>query len=208
MKSLNMLGLVALAVAALTASIGAGTASAAGGALCSTATIPCTSRWATPTAMEFSLKSGSSTKLTATEGTMLDTCTSSSVSGTLTSNPGGSTPASGSNSSFTWGGCTVTTDTLKPGGLKVESNGAGSGKVISNATIQITVNVFSSCTWGVNSGAVLGTISEGTGTGAVFTANAVLEIISGGFLCQSTAKWVGEYVLTKPTNTTHYVSTS
>jgi hypothetical protein len=209
MKYLKMLGLAAVAAAALTALIGVGSASALGGAICSTATTPCSSKWPAGTEMEFSLKSGGSARLTTTEGSTLDTCTSSTVSGTLTSNPGGATPASGKNDSITWGGCTVTTDTIpgKEGGLQIVASSAGSGAVSANATIEVTVNVFSSCNYGVNSGTFLGNISEGEGTAAKFTANAVAKKLAGGFLCPETTKWVAEYVLTKPSSTTFYVST-
>jgi hypothetical protein len=156
--------------------------------------------------MEFSLKSGTSAKLTTTEGSTLDTCTASTVSGSLTSNPTGSTTSTGTISAITWGTastpCTVTTDTIKPGALWVHAETGGSGTVTADATIEVTVNVFSSCNYGVNSGTHLGTISEGTGTGAVFAANAVAKKLAGGFLCPETTKWVAEYVLAKPSNTT------
>jgi hypothetical protein len=200
MKHVKMLGLAAVAAAALMAFIGAGTASAR---LCSTATNPCSSPWATPTAMEFSLKSGTSAKLTTTEGSTLDTCTASTVSGSLTSNSAGSTTSTGTISSITWGGCTVTTDTIKPGALQVHAEGGGAGTVTADATIEVTVNVFSSCNYGVNSGTSLGTISEGTGSAAVFTANAVAKKLNGGFLCPETTKWVAEYVLEKPSAKTY-----
>jgi hypothetical protein len=209
MKYLKMLGLAAIAGAALMAFIGAGTASAAGGALCSTATNPCTSRWATPTAMEFSLSSGTSSKLTDTSGNTLDTCTSSTISGSLTSNPGGATPASGTNSSITWGGCTVTTDTILPGGWKVESGSGGSGKLTSNIKIEWTTSLFGgTCSFVIDTGVSLGTIVTGIGSAVKAVYNAILRKSSGGFLCPETTKWTAEYVLTKPSATTHYVSTS
>jgi hypothetical protein len=208
MKLVKMLGLAAVAAAALMAFIGAGTASAAG-TVCSTATNPCTSRWATPTAMEFSLKSGTSARLTTTAGETLDTCTSSTVSGKLETNTGGATTATGTNTSITWGSCTVTTDTILPGKLTVSSAGGGAGSVAADATIEVTINIFgTTCNYGVNSGTSLGTISEGTGSGAVFTANAVAKKLNGNFLCPETTKWAAEYVLTKPSATTFYVSTS
>jgi hypothetical protein len=210
MKHVKMLGLAAVAACAMMAIAGVGTASAAG-ALCSTATNPCTSKWATGTAIDFSLKSGTTAKLVDTSNNTLDSCTTSTVKGTLEKNAGGAASAEGKIGELTWGvggSCTVTTDTILPGGLKIDSNGAGTGKVSSNAKIEVTVNVFSSCNYGVESGAPLGTTSEGIGTGVVFTANAVAKKLNGGFLCPETTKWTGTYVLTTPSNTTFYVSTS
>jgi hypothetical protein len=206
MKHVKMLGLTVVAAAALMAFVGAGTASASG-RLCSTETNPCTSPWTTPTALDFSLKSGGSAKLTDTAGNTLDTCTSSTVKGSLTNNAAGTTP-SGPISELAWGGCTVTTDTILPGGLKIASAGSGAGTVSSNAKIEVTVNVFSSCNYGVESGTTLGTTNKGTGSNVVFKANAVAKKLAGGFLCPETTKWVAEYVLTTPSNTLFYVSTS
>jgi len=206
MKHVKMLGLAVVAAAALMAFVGAGTASATG-RLCSTETNPCTSPWATPTTIDFSLKTGTAATLKDTSGNTLDSCTGSTVKGTLTSNAAGSTPT-GTNSQLTWTGCTVTTDTILPGGLKIASAGSGAGTVIADAKIEVTVNVFSSCNYGVESGTTLGTTNKGTGTGVVFKANAVAKKLNGGFLCPETTKWVAEYVLTEPSNTLFYVSTS
>jgi hypothetical protein len=204
MKHVKMLGLAVVAAAALMAFVGAGTASA-NGRICSTATNPCGSPWPTGTFIEFSLKSGTSARLTTTEGSTLDTCTSSSVNGTLEKNSAGST-AEGKNSAVNWGGCTVTTDTILPGGLKITAEGGGNGTVSSNAKIEVTVNVFSSCNYGVEANSPIGTLDEGLGSAAKFTANAIAKKLNGGFLCPETTKWTAEYVLTKPSNTTMYIS--
>lgn len=205
MKDLKMFGLAAVATAALMAFIGAGTASAR---ICSTGTIPCTSAWATNTIMEFSLKSGGSAKLTDTSGNTLDTCISSNIGGFLTSNPSGGTPASMGSSSLSLLGCTVTTHTIVPGGLKFFSGSGGSGAVRADSRSEVTVNVFSSCNYGVSIETALGTISEGAGTSSVLKINAVTKKLAGGFLCPETTKWMAEYVLTSPWSTTFYASSS
>lgn len=211
MKYLKMLGLALIAAAALTAFVGAGTASATKGRLCSTATNPCNSPWAVGTHIDFSLKTGTSAKLTDTAGNTLDTCTFSTVTGFLTGNDGSTTPF-GHITTLDWGTaatpCTVTTDTVQAGGLKISPTGSGNGSVAANAKIEVTVNVFSSCNYGVENGTSLGTINEGKGTAVVFKANAVAKKLAGGFLCPETTKWVAEYVLTSPAETTFYVSTS
>lgn len=210
MKYLKMLGLAAVAAAALMAFVGAGTASA-NGRLCSTKPEPvtshCTSPWATGTIIEFSLKSGSSAKLTDTSGNTLDTCTGSTVKGSLVSNATAST-ATGTITTLGWSGCTVTTDTIENGSLTITAeDDNGNAIVIEHEKTNVTVNVFSSCNYGVEAGTQIGTIHEGIGTSAIFTANATAKKLGGGFLCPETTKWVAEYVLTTPSKTTLWVAT-
>ena len=210
MKYLKILGLAAVAAMALMAFAGAGTASAAG-VLCSTATTPCTSKWAVGTTLEFSLKTGTSAKLTTTDTATLATCTSSTLTGTLTENPNATTKnATGSvaKAGLTWGGCLVTTTTLEGGTLEVEAGSAGAGTVRAKG-FQITINTgaFGSCTYTAGTGTHLGTLSEGSAGTATLSINAVVSKLAG-VLCPPSARWIAEYTLTKPTNTTLYVSAS
>jgi hypothetical protein len=212
MKYLKMLGLAAVVAGALMAFVGAGTASAS--ALCSTATNPCTSKWALNTNIDFSLKSGTSAKLTDTAGNTLDTCTASTVQGTLTANPDASGFATGVNTAITWGTastpCTVTTDTVKLGKLKISAeDDLGNGNLFADEATEVTISIFgTTCNYGISAGNKIGTLKEGTGTAAVFTANAVAQKLAGNFLCPETSKWVAEYVLTSPSTTTAFISTS
>jgi hypothetical protein len=218
MKYLKMLGLAAVAAGALMAFVGAGTAAAEGGVLCSTApeisTLRCTSKWAVGTVIDFSLKSGTSAKLTDTAGNTLDTCTASTVKGKLTANPDASGFATGENTEITWGTaatpCTVTIDTIVPGKFRfIAENDFGYSELWADSGIEITISIFgTTCTYGVHAGATLGTLVEGTGTAVGFTINAVAFKLAGNFLCPETTKWVAEYVLTSPSSTTAYVSTS
>src|SRR4051812_2345827 len=167
MKYLKMLGLAGLMATALMAFVGAGTAMATGGVLCSTATNPCTSPWATPQTLDFTLKTGGSAKLQETappggEGEILDTCTGSTVKGSLTSNPAGG-PATGSNTEINWTGCTFTTKTTKLGKLRVTSDGDGNGFLIADEEIKVTILIFGfiDCEYGIKDGTTLGTLDEG-----------------------------------------------
>jgi hypothetical protein len=207
MKYLKMIGLAAVAAMALTAFAGAGTASA-GGVLCSTATEPCTSKWATGTELDFSLKPGTSALLTTTEGTPLNTCTESTVKGDLEKNPNTSGNAAGPLTTITFDNCNFTVDTITKGRLEViEGDGKGNGKVKAYES-EITVNtgLFGSCVFEAGAaGTVLGPTDEGFGTAATLTVNAVVNRKTG--LCPQTAKWVATYILTSPEKTL-YVSKS
>ena len=223
MKHLKMLGLAVLAAMALTALVGAGTASAKAGVLCSNAQATgCTAPWPVGTVIDFSLKTGTSAKLTNTAGETLDTCTTATVKGKLTANPGATGTATGENTSITWGSagtpCTWTTTTTKLGKLSVEAESThGSGWVYADETIEVTISIPSflggPCLYGVAAGTTLGTISEGKSGVSTFTANAVAKrnTNNGVHPClpgTETALWVAEYTLTEPVNTTLYVSTS
>jgi hypothetical protein len=207
MKYVKMLGLAAVAAAALMAFVGAGTASAAG-VLCSTQSAPCNSPWANGV-LTFSQESSTLLKQTASAGgETLDTCKKSSVSGTLT-NGSSSSNASGAISSLLWEECTWTTTTIANGGLEVEAAGSHNGTVKANAEIKVTISIpfFGSCVYGVTAGTTVGTITEGNpGT---FDANAVASKLSGSSItCPSTSNWSGSYTQTAPSNTTLSVEAS
>jgi len=218
MKHLKILALAAVAAGVLTAIAGAGTASA-GGTLCSVAPSPtngpCSSasRWAVNTLLDFSLESGTTTRLTDTDGNIIDTCTESTIKGKLTSNPGGTTTATGENTTIEWGNCTWTTDTVKlqTGKLKLEAeDDNGNSWLYADEKIEVTIFIplVGSCNYGVESGTKLGTIKEGKGTGATFTANAVATRMNETCPGPSTALWTASYVMTEPSSTTLWVATS
>jgi len=209
MKHLKMCVLAAVVGGALMAIPGASTASA-NGVLCSTATNPCTSKWAVGTALDFSLESGTSTKVTDTSGNVLDTCTESTVKDKLTSNPAGTTTATGENTSITWGNCAWTTDTTKLGKLKFEAeDDSGNGWLYSDEQIRWTINIpiFGSCEYGVEAGTRLGTVKEGTSANATITINAVIVKLNA-CVGPSTSLLTASYVMTEPNTTTLFVSTS
>jgi len=228
MKYLKMLGLAAVAAAALMAFVGVGTASAGEGVLCSTTTNPCTSKWAVNTVLDFSLKSGTSAELTNEEnGEVLDTCTGSSteagksttVKGDLTKNPSteekdpAKGEATGINTEILWKTCTFPTNTVENGALKVSRiAGTSNGTVKADAQVRVTINTifFGSCVYGVKAGADLGVITEGKGTASEFKAeHAPAEKLEGSAIaCPPNSTWTATYVLTTPSETTLSVSSS
>ena len=207
MKYLQVLGLAAVAAMTLAVFVGGATASASG-IVCSTATTPCASPWAVGTVIDFSMKSGSSFKMVTTEGTTIDTCTGSTVKGKLTQNSAG--VATGENTEINWAGCTTTTDTTKLGKLRITNiPGAYNGTLIADEEIRVTINsgVTGDCEFGVQAGTTLGTVKEGIGTATTFTMNTIVKRLNF-CIAPETERWVAEYVLTSPANTTLAVSPS
>jgi hypothetical protein len=218
MKYLKMLALAAVAAGALMAFAGAGTASAT--VLCSTTVTPCPAgqSWPANTVLDFSIPSGGSAVLKDTNGNELDKCTSSTVEGKITNAGSSTTTVTGSfeepneTTGLTWGGCTWTTKTTSTGGkLEVHNiTGTSNGTVTADSKISVTIfiGLFNeSCQYGVEPGTSVGDITEGSGTGAVFHANANATRFVG-VLCPKTAVWTGTYVLTGHEGTTLSVEPS
>jgi len=215
MKYVKMLALAAVAVGALTAFLGAGTASAS--TICSTTANPCPAAqvWPVGTVIDFSIPAGSNAVLKDTSNNELDKCTSSTVKGKITNAGSSTATVTGSVEELTWGGCTFTTNTVSKSNLEVHQiAGTSNGTVTSDGTFEVTINTgaFGSCIYGVASGVDLGTITEGKSAPnvptATFEANAVATRFGSNFLCPSTSRWTGTYVLTSPANTTLSVSSS
>jgi len=210
MKYAKMLALAAVAAGALMAFVGAGTASAT--VLCSTTADPCPAgqSWPATTPLDFSIPSGSSANLVDTEGEPLDTCSTSTVKGSISSAGSSTTTTTGAVSELTWGSCTFPTNTILKGKLEVHKiAGTSNGTVTADGTFEVTINTifFGSCIYGVTSGVDLGEITEGKP--AIFHANAVAEKFSGSALaCPATSRWTATYTVTAPSETTLSVSSS
>jgi len=210
MKYLKMLGLAAVAAAALTAILGAGSASAT--VLCSTTVEPCPAgqKWPVGTTLDWSVPSGSSVRLVNTSGEELDTCSGSTLKWTITNSGSATTTVTGENEGTTWSSCTFPTNTLTLGKTEIHRiAGTHNGTVTADASTEVTINTvfFGSCIYGATSGASIYELKEGKA--ATKEVNAVVEKFSGSaFACPSTAKWTGTYVLTSPVNTTLSVQDS
>jgi hypothetical protein len=206
MHYMKILGLAAVAAAALMAFVGASTASAT--VLCSTTTTPCNSVVHNGTKIGFSLDPGAAALLTYTSGEEIDTCDISTVTGELTSSN------TASLSTLDWSGCTWTTTTIAAGKLEITGplTGTSSGTVKSDAEIKWTISIpfFGSCVYGATAGVSLGTLTEGNP--ATFDLAAVVSKLSGSSItCPSTAflnDQNGGYVVTEPANTTIAVEPS
>jgi hypothetical protein len=207
MKYVKMLGLAAVAAAALMAFVGAGTASA-------TELFKGTEKMGVGSTLEGSLKSGTSALLSTTdENTIVDTCTKATVAGKVT-NAGGifenekeekiTTDVSGEITALGWGekaDCSFTTDTLTNGNLSISGTTEPNGTVSGTSSV-VTVNIGVSCRYGTGTGTTLGTATGTTDTSkhAEIDINAIInEQEPKQFLCPDTTRWKATYVVTSPT---------
>jgi hypothetical protein len=201
MRSMKMLALAAVAAGALMAFIGAGTASAS--VACSTETTPCSSRWPNVTwTWSHSGPASLFIKELGGEGKTLDTCTGSSMMGTMIN---GTTTATVKGTveakNLAWTGCTQTTTTIAGGTLEIHNIAGTSNGTVTGSGFKVTVLAFGfiSCVFETGEGAVLGTITEGKP--AITHTESIWSRISG-FGCPEKAEIVSTEALTSPANTT------
>lgn len=199
MKYIKMLGLAAVAAAALMAFVGASTASA-------TVITGSAGKLGVGSSLDFSLKTGTSALLVNTAGEELDKCSTSTVKGNITNAGGAAATVTGEIKELTWGGpCTFPTVTTKLGKLEIHHiAGTTNGTLTADSEIGVTINTvfFGSCVYGVTAGTHLGVVTGGNP--ATFHANAVAEKLSGSaFACPATSKWTGTYVNTTPAGALH-----
>jgi hypothetical protein len=190
MKYLKMIGLAAIAAAALMAFVGAGTASATTLAVGGTAQTNSVSITAT-------LASGTSALLKDEFGTTTDTCTTSEVKGATEGTFTG-TSVGGKISTLTFSNCSHTTTVIATGSLKVEAPSGGNGTVSSSgAEVTVQSTFFgASAICKTGAGTKIGTLTGTTDT----TKHAVMDInasINCGIL--GAASWTGTYTVTSPT---------
>ena len=198
-----MFGLTAIALGALMAFIGAGSASAT--VLCSTTADPCPAgqKWLVNTTLDWSLTPGTSANQVDTEGESLDTCKSSTMKWVITNAGSATETVTGTDEETTFGSCTFPTSTIELGKWEIHKiAGTSNGTVTSDQMTRTTTNTvfFGTCVYGVTPGASLGDITEGNP--AVLHINAVTEKLSGSNLaCPATDKWTATYTLTSPATT-------
>ena len=199
MKYLKIIGLAAVAAMALTAFVGAGTASAQ---TLYTYTTP-SENDPTPVATELvsTLEAGTSAILKDTLGGVNDTCTGSEVKGKIGTNT--TTDAGGAISHLTFTGCSHTTHVLANGELEIKNiAGTTNGTVVSKgAQVTIKSTIFGvSCTANTGAGTTIGTL-----TGAkAHTAKATMDI-NGVITLENgcgDSTWTGKYEVTSPVGLT------
>jgi hypothetical protein len=197
MRYIKMLGLAAIAAAALTAFLGAGTASAT--TLCeNNTTTGCTSHVANGTTLKFTAEE--SVKLLGPFNLLIDTCTVSTVEGPTTSTGSTTPPAAvtGTVNVLTFETCTRPTTVGAKGTLSVTHiAGTDNGTVTSTgATVTIhEIPGFGTCSFlTAATGTDIGTLTGST-TAPTFDISATIPSETSG--CPS-GTWSGKYKYTAP----------
>src|SRR5690349_740845 len=196
MKYLKMLGVAAVAAAALMAFLGAGSASA---------TVICKNNLNTekssepyPEGTKGKASAVSSIQAATTEGTVLSTCTGSVVESTLENAGSATTTVKSGVSSITWSGCTVTTDTINGGFAELHHIAGTDNGTLTTFNTEVTINtgLFGSCVFTSGNGTDVGT-TVGGNPGSL-TLNTVFTRKSG--LCPTSLRVTGKYAATEPKN--------
>lgn len=183
MKYLKMFGLATVAAAAVTAFLGAGSASAI--VLCTKNENPCRKE-NTITTLQATLKASETSALEETSGSAISTCTAVDFDSKVSSN---GTVITGTIPTMDLTNCSPTTDVVKTGEIEIKENAEHEVEVIAKGT-EITVPVLGvSCTYGAGVAANLGHLL--TGEPASFVIDTTLNKSAGGILCPSDARWTG-----------------
>jgi hypothetical protein len=203
MKYLKMLGLAAIAAAALTALVGAGAASAT--VLCKNNlnTEKCSEPYAVGTKGTASLVAETNAVIeeVGPEGEALDVCQGSTATETLQNAGSATTTVTGKveASGITWSKCTFTTKTISGGETELHWIAGTDNGTLTAKGFEVTINTifFGSCTYGLGStmkdwGNIVG------GAPGSFTVNAIVSKISGGVSCPTEARVTGKYTNTEP----------
>jgi len=203
MKYVKMLGLAAVAAAALMAFVGASTASAT--VLCKngTTTTTCSEKYGATTTIESKLVTGTKAKLATAFKTV--ECGKSAVagkSGDAKEGEGSATETvKGAVTTLTFEECNCEVVVLKKGTLEVHSiAGTDNGTVTSNGaevTVQCNETIFGKvhCIY-VTENTDLGPLTGGNP--AKLKAEASIPRLKTDSLCSEKANWTAEYEVTAP----------
>ncbi|MGN6276955.1 MAG: hypothetical protein ACTHNP_13645 [Solirubrobacterales bacterium] len=211
MKYLQMIGLTAIAAAALMGVAGAGTASAT--VLCHSTSTPCGEKWKAGTEPRFIVKPGTAGIWRDTSGGIAANCPEGELRGTIT-NAGSSTetvkasiPASG----LTWKnveGC-IATNTLEGGTIEVHAISGSDNGTVTVSGVKITISILgASCIYGFGEHENFGTLTASGSGSAVLDINTFFLKKEGGVLCPSQLTWAEEFEQEKPSGTPLYVEPS
>lgn len=209
MKYVKILGLAAVAAAALMAFVGAGTASAS--VLCSTTASPCPAgqKWPVGTRLEFTLASGTSL-VWVNGGTTLETCKEATLKSDITNAGSSTSTVASENNALQFNQCTFANGFTKLGGLEIHNiGGTSNGTVTASGEVGWTFNnpLFGTCVYGWKTGGIVGTITEGKP--ATLDLNTEIVRLSGSSIaCPPNGNLNGSLTQTGPTNTTLSVGAS
>lgn len=206
MKFVKLIGLAALAAMALMA-FGTGTASATKLCKNNLSTTACSEHYGIGTTIDGTL-TGSATLWTVkeeggkkVEGTLLDTCTTSTVKGKTENTAATGEAVKGPIEALTWEGCTKTTETIEKGTLEISwISGTDNGTLISKGARVLIKTIFGTCTYGTsNTGTDLGTVQGGkTASISIATIVPLLKDDTGFGACPTEGFWTANYSITEP----------
>lgn len=198
MKPLKNLGLLAIAVAALTAFAATGTASAT--VLCgnNSGTTKCTEAYAEGTEIQ-AVNEGTTTLTTSF--TNIE-CSESTVGGKVT-NPGGkSTAVSGNVETLTFSKCNCEVNVIKNGTLSITQIAGTDNGTLSSSGAEVTAScstIFGTvhCIYSTNA-TDLGTLTGGNPAKMDISSANIPRLTTSG-LCAEKANWDATYKVTRPT---------
>jgi len=197
MKYARIFGLAAFAAMALTVFVGAGPASAT--VLCKeAATSGCPDHYTAGTAIHITLTSGTTLVFESSGGTVLDTCTESTIKSKTGNTGGSSETVKGDIEALTWGSCTRTTTTLSVGSLEFHHIPETTNATLTaTGSTEFTIDtIFGSCIYGSGPALDLGTVTGGNP--ATISINTNLPKISGNFACPTFWRMTANYTFTAP----------
>jgi hypothetical protein len=187
MRTLQLLGLAALAILVL--ALCGGTASAT--VLCKINTTPCISPVSAGTKVEMSLSGVSTMKALGT-----DECSGSPLVWKVENAGGSTSTVSGKVENLEFTGCSCTTKVLKAGEAEVHWVSGTMNGTLTSKNAEVTTNCSGiDCVYGTGSGTSIGTLTGGEV--AKLDVSATLAKISGVF-CTSTATWTATYQVNGP----------
>lgn len=167
-----------------------------GGVLCTTEGTPtCTMSYPPGAAVDLSLKSGSSMTLKNTAGTIGDTCTGGTISGSVGTGAGNAVSVELTQSS--WSSCSNTTSTVTAGSLEIERiAGTHNGTVTGKGTEWEFEISGVKCTYALGTGTDLGTLTAGEEP--MLKIHSTINKKGESFLCPEDAVLEAEFVVTSP----------
>lgn len=211
MKYVKMIGLAALAVGALMAIAGTGTASAT--VFCHTTSSPCPEKWKAGTEPRFIVKPGTYGIWGDTSGAIAAKCPEGELRGTIT-NAGSATETvkiSVAASGMTWNsveGC-IKTETLEGGTLEVHAISGTDNGTVTVTGFKINISILgANCVYGFGVGQTLGTLTGGKSGSVLLDIKTNFLKKEGGITCPLDLNWEEEFTLEKPTGTALYVTAS
>jgi hypothetical protein len=201
MKFVTMLGLAAAAAMVLTALLGAGSASAT--VLCKEYEVPCLNAnvWAAKTKIKATLEAKTSMDVKDIHGTVLNTCTGSTIEGRTTNAGGKGIAVVGDNETETFAGCTHAMTVEKTGEFAVHYLGPSTTGTWLFTNDNVTVEVFgATCSYGSGTEDEVGIVEsdESTTDAELDFVEAEFTKLAGSLICPPVVFWSGEYLITEP----------